>query len=319
MKIRILLSSILILFSAITYAEDPKAEAQIQFQEALIGDQVELKLSTQSDTSLIPIFPVIQDSISGLEILKIGKIDTIFKEGVLSLDQKLILSSYDTGVYNIPPLTFAFERANVGMGNFITKNTNPLQIKFKGLDIDSTSAEKDIKPVMDAEFILAEIIEYIYVAIVLILLIILGIYIYKKYFKKEKIEEEELPFDPKIPADIIAIESLNSLKEKKLWQESHFKRYYSELTDILRIYIHRVYQIETLERTSDEILSSLSSKMDEDILVLLKEILETADLVKFAKEKPIGNVNDQMLENAYLIVNKTKHLIKDENSEDQDV
>lgn len=311
------LFTFLILTSAsILFANEAKVSAELEYLEALIGDQVELKLSSESDTSLTPIFPNIQDSISSLEILKVGEIDSINENGVLKLSQVYTLSAFDTGRFNIPPITFAFNKSNKGVGNFITRKSNSLSIYFKGIEIDTASTEKDIKPIMEADFILAEIIEYIYLGVGLILLIIIGIYVYRKYLKKDTDDVEEL-FDPKIPADIIAIESLNSLKNKKLWQESHFKKYYSELTDILRIYIFRVFGIDTLEKTSAEILETINGKISEELFNELSKIFGTADLVKFAKEKPIGPENEESMDLALKFVEQTKSLIND--VEDNDV
>lgn len=58
--------------------------------------------------------------------------------------------------------------------------------------------------------------------------------------------------------------------------------------------------------TSQEILDSLKSVQDPGMLVELKDLLQTADLVKFAKFKPLLNENDQNLVNAMEFVNKTK-------------
>ena len=59
--------------------------------------------------------------------------------------------------------------------------------------------------------------------------------------------------------------------------------------------------------TSDEILTSLKLVTDTDSSIeSLKQILKLADLVKFAKYKPLPDENDLSLMNAYLYVNQTK-------------
>src|SRR5690606_27320714 len=106
-----------------------------------------------------------------------------------------------------------------------------------------------------------------------------------------------------IPADILALEALRKLKSEKLWQEGEFKKYYTQLTDILRIYILRVFEIDALDMTSSEILENIKLKnLSEELYSKLKFILTNADLVKFAKEKPLPEINENAIEYAFLFV-----------------
>jgi hypothetical protein len=114
------------------------------------------------------------------------------------------------------------------------------------------------------------------------------------------------------PAHVIALRNLDLLKEAKLWQQGQVKQYYTNLTDIIRIYIEQRFEVPAMEQTSDEILASLRKIAieDESCFAALKEILLLADLVKFAKALPLPNENESNILNAYLFVNHTKEIDK---------
>jgi len=98
------------------------------------------------------------------------------------------------------------------------------------------------------------------------------------------------------------------LKEKKVWQKGKIKLYHSELTFIIRKYIERRYQTPAMEQTSNEIIEALVKNgfNNNTQLGQLKMLLFSADMVKFAKAKPLPDENETALLNAYIFVNETK-------------
>ena len=104
-----------------------------------------------------------------------------------------------------------------------------------------------------------------------------------------------------------AIKSLDKIKSEKIWQQDRIKEFYTELTDVLRIYIHERYGVNSLEMTSGEILDIINTKQEEDsVYENLKQVLYIADLVKFAKHQPFNDENDLSLMNSYFFINQTK-------------
>ena len=84
------------------------------------------------------------------------------------------------------------------------------------------------------------------------------------------------------------------------------KGYYTELTDVLRNYMVRRFDFNALEMTSSEIIDHLMETNDKESIKELKELFQTADLVKFAKHAPLMNENDMNLVNAIDFINQTK-------------
>ena len=128
--------------------------------------------------------------------------------------------------------------------------------------------------------------------LVILLLALIGYIIYryiKQRPKKDKVEE--IVFKTPIEK---ATTLLQQLESKELWQKGEVKSYYSELTDIARTYIEEEINIPAMESTTSELIINLrltakkkKLKLSQETLQNLEKVLMQADLVKFAKVKPL--------------------------------
>lgn len=110
-----------------------------------------------------------------------------------------------------------------------------------------------------------------------------------------------------VPANVIAINQLENLKEKQLWQKGDIKGYQSELTHIIRAYLENRYKINALEHTTNQIGQDLKKlNLEESLRNEVQNILQVADLVKFAKAEPADNIHEQFMNKAYEFVETTK-------------
>jgi hypothetical protein len=127
-----------------------------------------------------------------------------------------------------------------------------------------------------------------------------------RLFKRNR-EPDRSSVTPPEPAHVIAFRELDRLKSEKIWTKGEVKQYYTRLTEITRRYIERQYDIPAMESTTEEILDAFRRTNREDSLLdeMLKDLLELADLVKFAREDPLPVDNQTNLNNAYLFVQKT--------------
>ncbi len=310
---------LLIILNTYLLANEPTLKSTIDKKEVLIGESVNINFEINTSEKFNLIFPNFLDTLGHFEVISKSKIDTIKNEKNIVYKQNIKLITFDTGYYQIPSIKILYHLKN-DKSKFIdyrSVSTNEYGVAVNAMKVDTTAAFKDIKPLIDAPFSIWEIIEYIYVGIGLIILLIVAYYVYKKYYKNRVVEKEELPYDPKIPADVLAIEALRKLEKDKVWQNDEFKEYYTRLTDILRIYILRVFEFEALDMTSSEIIDNIKAKsIAEELVSKLNYILTNADLVKFAKEKPYSDINIKVLENGFELIDKTKHLIKKSEEEE---
>ena len=127
---------------------------------------------------------------------------------------------------------------------------------------------------------------------------------------RNKKKQEEIIPEPVIikrPAHTIALEKLDNLDDAKLWQKGQIKEYQSELTFIIREYLENRYDMPALESTTDEITKALRKRdFNKEDETDLQNILQIADLVKFAKATPAEELHQQFLDRAYGFVKKTK-------------
>jgi hypothetical protein len=249
-------------------------------------------------------FPQLPDSIDKIEILKKSFPDTskINAQRFL-VKETMLITCFDSGAHYIPPFYFK-EQAALSNDSLKTEGIN-LFVKVPAVDLKRGPA--DIKKPFGAPIIFKEVAPWILGIILAAAIIFLIIYAIAKRRKNQPIFQR--PEKPKLPAHVIALQELDQLKNDQLWQHEKVKEYYTRLTDIIRIYIEDRFAFPAMEQTTQEILSAFKERkntLDETALKDLKEILELADLVKFAKLTPLPNDNQLVLTDAYQFVERTK-------------
>ncbi len=306
MRMKVVFLGICIGWIQLVHAQVIQTQASIDRNECLIGDQLKLTLTLYKPKDARIFFPALTDTLSkSVEILNATGIDTVKKENnQIKLQQTLTITSFDTGQIIIPPLAFLMPRDSSADTIF----TDSLMLTVHPLAVDTAKNKIfDIKPPQTEPFSLKEILDYILWGLIALLVIAIGIYIYLRIKKNKPIIP--IPEKPKDPPYIIALRDLEKLKDKKLWQKQLFKQYYTELTDIIRIYIEEQFNIPALESVSSELIEHLSKQQfDEELVRNMKSLFTTADFVKFAKAQPLPDENDWHYKNAYAFVEKTKPL-----------
>lgn len=144
---------------------------------------------------------------------------------------------------------------------------------------------------------------------------ILLVYLIMRFFDNKPIIRK-VKVEPKLPPHQLAMQEIERIKNEKVWQKGEPKEYYTELTDALRTYIKDRFGFNALEMTSTEIIDKLLEMKDKEALSDLRELFQTADLVKFAKHNPLVNENDANLINAIDFINETKEK-EEENAKPQ--
>jgi hypothetical protein len=176
---------------------------------------------------------------------------------------------------------------------------------------------KDIKEPYDVPFNWKKWVKWFLIALLVIGLIIGAVLLWEKYRKKPEQVQVARP-KPKRPAHEIALEKLEALRQKKLWQNDKVKEFYIELSDIIREYIEFQFDILALEMTTDETMAALRFRgIEEEKIRPLEAMLRMADLAKFAKYKPVSNENEQSFQAATAFVNQTLVMPLDDTNEEE--
>lgn len=268
-------------------------KAEIDTTNIRIGEQFQLKISVDETKNVI--IPKIK--LKGLEIVDSTKVDTLKN----SLIRKYILTGFDSGAFYIPQQQiFVKNQAYL---------TDSLLVNVATIAVDTTKVKKfPIKAIKAEPYTFDDFKIYIYIA--LAILAIIGFWIYWFVIRKRK-EEEEAPTYRTLPPYEEAIFKLNELDEKLLWQNNKVKEYYSELTEIVRGYIERELNVPALENTTDEVLEMINDfkksdtiETSKETIAKLKDLLREADLVKFAKSKPLAiEIEDDRKDAEFIIGN----------------
>lgn len=174
-------------------------------------------------------------------------------------------------------------------------------------NVDTTSLEiRDIASIMIEPYTFWEIFRWVLLALGIILLIVGAIYILRRYKQHKPIFI--LPPPPPPSPHVQALEQLNELRIKQLWQQGKIKEYHTQLTDILRSYIESAFGVRATDMTTDETLEAFAGTSAHTLEneTLLQSVLTTADMVKFAKSEPLPYEHDRSMSNAVAFVEQTK-------------
>jgi hypothetical protein len=206
-------------------------------------------------------------------------------EFFVSYTQDFTIANFDSGNYTFPP-SIAFFKSNKLF-------SNSLEFTIELDKIDEKAFIKNIKPIKEVsiawyEYLIHFIKKYGWWIFIILIFISAGIYLYQKIYKK-KINSISIP---SIPLEVTLLESLKNIKEKKYWENGHFKKYYSELSNVLWQFLEYRYSTQTFEKTSKEILESLKwSEIPNKYPSELSCFFEISDGVKFAKFNPLQKDN----------------------------
>ena len=304
LKLKYLFSfSVLFLSLLIANGQEIKLKTALEHDSIWLGDQIKLLIVVEQNAGTKIEFPQLPDSINKIEILNKSKIDTSKLDGTrIQLKQTYLVTCFDSGAHYIPPFKFVLKRG-ISVDSL---KSNELRLFVKLPPVDLKKGPADIKKPFTAPVTFKEIAPWLLGIILLGAFVFLVIYAISRLKKDKPLFQR--PPKPKLPPHVIALQELDKLKGEELWQHEKVKDYYTRLTDIVRVYIEDRFSIAAMEQTTFEILTSFKGKelpIENKTEKELREILELADFVKFAKFTPLPDENHKMLSNAYLFVKET--------------
>lgn len=287
-----------------TSAQPVRLQTTLDTNRIKIGEWARYTITATHDTSTVLEWPNFNDTLQDLEIVNKSTIDTSSQGNLINKRQTIAVTSFDSGYYVIPPIRFLYRTK--GTSSFDSVKTEPTTLRVQGVAVDTSQTIRPIADIRNVPYTLAELWPYILGGLLLIGLIILGYYLYKRWQQQPEKPAKE-PTKPERPAHEVAFEKLQELENKKLWQSGEVKQYYIELSDIFRDYLERRYRFQALESTTGEIVRELKGHIsDPGLRTTIQEVLELSDFVKFAKYIPQADENQEVLQKTYTIINETK-------------
>ncbi len=301
-----------LIFGISAYSQTPpKITSKIDSTTIKIGEQINFEINVEADTTALVTFPEGQ-TFAPLEVFDFSEIDTFKNKDRYTLIKKYALTQFDSGNYRLPR-----QQVLINQKAFFTDS---LDIRVNDVVVDTTKQKMfDIKDIVVVDKSYGGWLKYLYG--ILGLLAIAGGLLYWFVFRKKPLTDEEKvallpPFDR-------AMLELKKLEESRYLIQSEYKQYYSELTDIVRSYLEEDVNISALESTTEELIDKLEMlkdggnlEIDKETIRQFKSVLQTADLVKFAKSKPetkVAEIDRQLIEQ---IVIRTKEAIPEPTEEE---
>lgn len=294
------ISVVLILLTAVNIlGQTPVAKATTDSAEYKVGDYITYILSLEYDENQNVIIPSVKDSITTLEYIKELPAEKYEVKGKIKEIRKYIFSKYDSTEVTTPPFLIEYTIAGDPLPKSV--RVNPVTMLVKTLDVNP---EEDIRDVKDPQTIPIDWIFWLIILLIVLVIAAAAYFIYMYYKKKNALKQPDKVI-VKIPPHKIALNALNALESKKLWQQGKIKEYHSEITEIIRRYFEARFGFLALEMTSNEIIENLNKRGNINITTKAEEFFSNADLVKFAKFIPMPSVNEEMMKQAYEIVEST--------------
>ncbi|MCR5193250.1 MAG: DUF4381 family protein [Bacteroidales bacterium] len=298
-------------------------KATLDTGSIVIGDQKTLHIFITRDPSLTSwpkvTLPSLQQMTQGaIEALDFVADTTKDKDGsVKSIEQKVIVTTFDTGKQYIGGISVIVD--NDGNSVILAPSDSLFLEASYAADADTTKCEVKAEAGVEKEpYTFWEIARWFVAALLLAAIIFVIIWIIRR--RKENKPIVILPKAKPVPADKKALSELENLRRKELWQKGRIKKYYTDMTDIIRRFLRNMYGIKAAEMTTRQTLRAFHNIEDwsEESEALLRQLLQKADMVKFAKSQPESHEHDLAMQNSMDFVRKvaeTHRLNNDETGE----
>lgn len=273
--------------SLCTLAGFAQVTSTVDSTQIKIGSAFNLTVKATANEGSKVVFPN-QQNIGPFEVLEQSKTDTVSNGNNIELTKKYTLTQFDEGEYVVPRLSVYIDGKN--------HQTNLFNIKVNNVAVDTLKQPMyDIKAQIGGETDTDKLWKYFFGILFSIIAGVAAYFIVKRIQDKNLTEEDLY----KTPLEKVT-KKLQLLDSKRLVLNGDVKSYYSEMTDVIRDYIEEVFEIPAKESTTSEVIQMLFQTIQSKKIQLskesvndLKRVLQTADLVKFAKSEPMMNEIEQ--------------------------
>ena len=284
--------------------------ATLDADSIIIGDQTTLRITVKGIDGKGIGLPTLQElTRGGIEALESRNDTTLDASGkVESIEQQVTITSFDAGrmLVGVAPIRIA----DGGQAVLIAPSDSLVLTVAYVAEADTV----ECKTMADADYIKEpltfwEVTRWVVYAIVLAAVVLAIIVILKR--SKEHKPILALPGAKPVPADRKALSELETLRRKELWQKGRIKKYYTDMTDIVRRFLRNMYGISAAEMTTRQTLKAFHGIEDwsEESESLLR---------KFAKSQPEAYEHDQAMQFATDFVRKVAETHKLNNTEKEE-
>jgi len=264
-----------------------------------IGDPIRYTLTVEADPGVRVILPNLGANLGAFEIR-----DYDVHRSKVGRRQRwtavFTVATYDTGKFKIPPVDIYYA-ANGKLGSL---RSQPVEIIVESLKPEAQADIKDIKPPATVKLTVWDF-RWLISGVVVLLAGVIGLRLILKRRPTGALEPVLLS-EPPPPPDQEALQALSDLERSRLLEEGKVKEFYTRLSDILRRYLERQFEIPALESTTAEVIASLrNADFVQEEMALVESVLEVSDLAKFAQFIPPHDRGAQGIDQVRQVVTST--------------
>lgn len=282
--------SALTLLPLLNYAQS--LTSSISSDTIRIGEPLELRYQLSFPQGSLVLPPSAQTICKEpFEALTSPATDTLSKPDHSALIYTLSVTSFDSGNYVIPAVSFQIFRG----ADTLTIYSDSFHVSVLTVPVDTTEAFRDIKGPLAPPFDWRDLLPYLLAALLAALLTFSGIMLWRKYRRKKTLKTTDIVLTPAEKA----LQALKNIRMEKLWLTADDKTYYSRLTDVLRIFFEEQFGFKAPEMVSSEIMDALRLQgTATEWMRRLEQLFIAADMAKFAKAKPSEAEKERALQAA---------------------
>ena len=294
---------ILLLLTSLRLCAQVSVENRIDSVQILIGEQAHITVSVTMKEGQQAMFPQYGPNAfltEGVEVLESRDVDTVRLDNqMMRVAREYTITSFDDTLYYLPPM-----KVKVGDKEYQGKS---LALKVITLEVDTLHPNQFFPPkdVQNNPFQWSDWSTSFWLSLLMLLLIVVAFYLYLR-LRDNKPVISRIRFVRKLLPHQRAMKEIEQIKTERLTQSEDQKTYYTKLTDTLRTYLEERFGFNAMEMTSGEIIERLRQHDDPKAIDELRELLQTADLVKFAKYSVLTNENDRNLASVIDFIDSTK-------------
>lgn len=301
----------LLTFTTILQAQ-PTLNTQLQKTDIVIGDPVSLIIQLDdSDNSIHTIqWPATDTSYGAVEILQ-QSTDTI--EDGKGFKHIISLTAFDSGRVTIPALP-VIVKYNNGQTQTFLSDSSWLNVQL--VAVDTTKDFRDIKAIKEVEL---SWLDYWPLTAGILGLLLMAALVYVWWKKRRKKTSPAVHTIQETYWER-AVRLTHELQEKALWNEGKDKEHYTALSAILKQYIAERFDIVTADKTTTDIIKAVKRIKDlNPYRKTIREMLDLADLAKFAKARPTPQEHLDRLNDMQVLLQATKPNLSSESNSKNDL
>ncbi len=277
--------------------DEPRLEVNANPARITVGDLVDFKIKVTGPVGSSVKFPPPGESLGPFEVRGFRVLDPSSEAGKAVFEAQLTLSIFQTGDFQIPSMDVVYQPPDGGPTT--TLPTPETTVVVESVKTGDASDIRDIKPPLEIPRAW-----WTYWPWALLLAALAAAAYGLSRRRKQKPGAE--PIRPLLSPYAEAYQALCRLRDDGLPDAGRIKTYHTELSEIMRRYLQRRFDVQALEMTTFEIHRELRGLgLDESLRGLFDQLLDRCDLVKFAKHVPTPGQIETCLKAAFQILEET--------------